>query len=97
MSVPVDKTNWKNLYPHMMSREYQYLNGLYHKKFGEHLDFAMFPEDVTFEKVETDVRAAIETDTEIISYYCPSCYNHEGGIAYTDESPCNLCGFPADG
>ncbi|MCL2357110.1 MAG: hypothetical protein FWC70_08140 [Defluviitaleaceae bacterium] len=96
MSEPVDRTGWKHIYPHALSRKYEDLSGKYFKKFGEHLDFTMFPEDATFEKFEVDVLAAIETGTEIISYYCPSCQNHENGIEYTYENPCNLCGFPAD-
>ena len=97
MSVPVDYTKWKNLYPFMLSREYESLNKTYFNKFGEHLDFTMFPEDTIYEKLEADVRAAIANNTEIISYYCPSCHNHEGGVVYTDDSPCKLCGFPAYG
>ena len=97
MSVPIDKTNWKNLYSHMKSREYEHLSKQYYKAFDYHLDFTMFHEDTTFEKLEADVRAAIANNMEIISYYCPSCHNHEDGIAYTDESLCKLCGFPAYG
>ena len=96
MSVPVNRTNWKNLYSHIESREYEDLNNRYFQKFGEHLDFSMFPEDITVEKFESDVMAAIAADKEIVCYYCPSCHNHESGIEYTDESPCNLCGFPTE-
>ena len=97
MSLPIDKMKWQHLYSRMLSREYEHLNMLYFRKFDEHLDFSMFPESITYEDFEAEVRAAISTDKEIISYYCPSCHNHESGIQYTDESPCKLCGFPVYG